>query len=72
MKKRQMFLLILFLTIGFAGVTTTLYIASKTKIGFNENFYDEIYFSKSVEDNIDTSGESISDSGKKITYKTKE
>ena len=35
MKKRQMFLLILFLTIGFAGVTTTLYIASKTKIGFN-------------------------------------
>lgn len=72
MKKRQILLLILFLTIGFAGVATTLFIAGRTKIGFNENFYDEIYFSKSIEDSIDTSEESIIDSGKKITYKTKE
>ena len=69
MKKKWIFLVIILMVVGFAAISTTLYINGQTKIAANENDFD-VYFSKAFLDDVDVSDTVISTDGKTITYKT--
>lgn len=72
MKKRKLLWLIIFIMcIGFAGVSTVLYINGNTKISENIDDFD-VYFSKAILDGEDESGKLISDDNKEIVFNTKE
>lgn len=72
MKKRKfLWLIILVMCIGFAGISTVLYINGNTKISENIDDFD-VYFSKAVLDGEDESGKLISDDNKTITFNTKD
>lgn len=65
MKNKKLFMLaaILMLAIGFASISTVLYLNGNAKIVANTDDYD-VYFSKSVLDNEDVSSTTISSDGK--------
>jgi len=72
MKKKNLFLLaILLLGIGFAVVSTTLYLNGNVKIATNNADFD-VKFTKAVLDGTDISSTAISPDGKTITYTTKD
>ena len=72
MKKRKLlWLIIIVMCIGFAGISTVLYINGNTKISENISDFD-VYFSKAVLDGEDESGKLISDDNKTITFNTKD
>ncbi len=61
--------LVLFLSIGFATVTTNLFMNSNATIAYNQNDF-QVIFTKAVANKEGTA--SISDDGKSITYTTHE
>lgn len=71
MKKTQkiLFLTILLLGVGFATVSTTLYVTGNVNVGVNEEDFD-IKFTKTVLDGTDTTETSISEDGKTVTFGT--
>ena len=72
MKNRRLIILVvLLLVIGFAAVSTTLYINGQTNILANAKDFD-VYFSEAILDEEDVSGDVISTDGRTITYKTNE
>ena len=72
MKKRKfLWLITLVMCIGFAGISTVLYINGNTKISENIDDFD-VYFSKAVLDGEDESGKLISEDNKTITFNTKD
>ncbi len=70
-KKNILVLAILLMTIGFAAVSTTLFLNGNTNVASNTQDFD-IIFTKAVLDGIDMSKSIISSTGKEITFKTKE
>lgn len=66
MKKRYMFLLIVVLAIGFATVSTVLYLNGETSITINT--FDVIFTDSEVQNNNGTS--EISNNGKTISFET--
>ena len=70
MKKRSLLIIILLLfAVGFAAVSTTLFINGKTGYQTNKEDFD-IKFVKAMMNDIDISEISIDDSGKKLTFTT--
>ena len=71
MRKNKKWLLaaILLLGIGFAAVSTTLYINGNVGITANEADFD-VKFTKATLDGTDVSSSAISADGKTITYGT--
>lgn len=69
MKKRYLTILIILLAIGFAAVTTSLYINGTIRFGFNSEDY-KIIFTKAVLDGVDKSDTIIKDNGISIEYET--
>ncbi len=69
MKKKNVSILIivLVLTIGFAGIATNLVINASLKVGYNNTFLDDVVFIKTKTDG----NASISEDGKTITYDAK-
>ena len=65
---------ILLLSVGFAAITTTLYINGTAKIKPNDdNFKDNVVFDDDVTYSFGTNGSvSVSDDGKTITFQTVE
>ncbi|MCH5167795.1 MAG: InlB B-repeat-containing protein [Erysipelotrichales bacterium] len=70
MKKKNIIVLIVLLTIGFAAVTTTLLINGTTKIGANTEDFN-IFFSKALLDKEDVSDKVITNNGEKISFETR-
>ena len=69
--KKFLFLSLLILVIGFAAVSTTLYISGNLVFGTNKNDFD-IYFSGAIIDDEDKSNEVILSDKKHIEYESKE
>ena len=69
--KKFLFICLLILAIGFAAVSTTLYISGNLVLGTNKNDFD-IYFSGAIVDDEDKSNEVILSDKKHIEYETKE
>ena len=69
--KKFLFISLLILAIGFAAVSTTLYISGNLVFGTNKNDF-EVYFSGAIIDNEDKSNEAILSDKKHIEYETKE
>ena len=69
--KKFLFLSLLILAIGFAAVSTTLYISGNLVFGTNKNDF-EVYFSGAIIDDEDKSNEVILSDKKHIEYETKE
>lgn len=67
-QKKYVLILILLLTIGFASITTSLFIKGNIGVGLKENDYD-VYFSNVYLNDI-KHNEFISSDGKNITFKT--
>ncbi len=60
-------IIVLVLTIGFAGIATNLVINSSLNVGYNDTFLDDVVFIKTKTDGT----ASISEDGKRITYDAK-
>ncbi len=71
MKKMNAFLLILFLIIGFAAVSTNLFINVIANIGENKEDFDVIFYSAML-DELVVSSSVISEDKKTINYSTNE
>ncbi len=69
MKKRQLYILIILLVIGFASVTTSLIINGNLKIGFNSDDYDVIFI-EALLDGKESTNAIINDDRKTITFTT--
>ena len=69
MKKSAIIIVIVFMMIGFAAVSTTLIINSNIKVSENETDFD-VYFSKARLDTIDVYESVISQDKKTITFNT--
>ena len=69
--KKFIFISLLILAIGFAAVSTTLYISGNLVFGTNKNDFD-IYFSGAIIDDEDKTNEVILSDKKHIEYETKE
>ena len=69
--KKFLFICLLILAIGFAAVSTTLYISGNLVFGTNKSDFD-IYFSGAIVDDEDKSNEVILSDKKHIEYETKE
>ena len=69
--KKFIFISLLILAIGFAAVSTTLYISGNLLFGTNKNDF-EVYFSGAIIDDEDKSNEVILSDKKHIEYETKE
>ena len=69
--KKFLFISLLILAIGFAAVSTTLYISGNLIFGTNKNDF-EVYFSGAIIDDEDKSNEVILSDKKHIEYETKE
>lgn len=69
--KKTIFILIVLLVIGFAGISATLLISGKTFIGENVSDY-KIYFSEAILDDKDKSNSIISENKQVINFETKE
>ena len=69
--KKFLFISLLILAIGFAAVSTTLYISGNLVFGTNKNDF-EVYFSGAIIDDEDKSNEVILSDKKHIEYETKE
>lgn len=67
--KKFLFLAILFLVVGFATLSTSLFIVNKVRIASNEEDFD-IYFSEAILDGTDLSDTIISADGKSISFTT--
>ena len=70
-KKNLMLLAILLLGVGFAVVSTTLYLNGNVKIATNNADFD-VKFTKAVLDGTDVSADIIPSDGKTITFSTKD
>ena len=69
--KKFLFISLLILAIGFAAVSTTLYISGQLVFGTNKDDFD-IYFSKAYLDDVDVYDDVISQDKKTITFTTNE
>ena len=69
MKKSAIIVVIVFMMIGFASISTTLIINSNIKVSENETDFD-VYFSKARLDTIDIYESVISQDKKTITFNT--
>ena len=69
MKKSAIIVVIVFMMIGFASISTTLIINSNIKVSENETDFD-VYFSKARLDTIDVYESIISQDKKTITFNT--
>lgn len=69
MKRKYLTILVLLMVIGFASITTTLYINGSLSFGFNDEDY-VIKFTKAVIDGEIVSDTAISGDGQKITFST--
>ena len=68
--KKFLFISLLILAIGFASVSTTLYISGNLVFGTNKNDFD-IYFNKAILDDVDVYEDVISEDKRTITFTTK-
>ena len=68
-RKKIMLLVVLLMAVGFAAVSTTLYINGQTKINANQEDFNVI-FTKAILDGEDKSSSVISEDGTTITYST--
>ncbi len=67
MKKKSMLLVIMLLTIGFASISTTLYLNGTVNIGTKTSDY-EVIFIEALVDGLESSNVSISGDKKTITF----
>lgn len=67
--KKFLIIAILFLVVGLATISTSLFIVSRVKIASNDEDFD-IYFSEAVLDGVDLSDSIISSDGKSISFTT--
>ena len=68
--KKFLFISLLILAIGFAAVSTTLYISGNLVLGTNKSDFD-IYFNKAILDDVDVYENVISEDKRTITFTTK-
>lgn len=71
MKKKYMLMAVLFITVGFAAMATTLIINGNIRIASLVEDFD-VYFSSAIIDGIDKSNLLISDDKRNLEFETKE
>ena len=69
MFKKSLLLVIILMVVGFAAVSTTLYLNGETNIAANVDDF-EVYFSSAKIDGAELSNEIISTDGRSIEFKT--
>ena len=69
MKKKGILLVVLLLAVGFAAVTTTLFINGTTNIGTNKDDFD-VYYSKAKVNGVEDNTVITWPSGKKLKLVT--
>lgn len=71
MNRRIIYFLLLFLTVGFAAISTVFVLNGNVNFGINYDDYD-IYFSQAILDSEDKSNVIISEDGLQINFESKE